>query len=487
MFARRSILWPAGLGFLAVILYAAAQSADSNSHPVAQNLAPPVHLTAEQDRQRTMALLHIAALRSGPQSNPGLPNPANYDESKTDPNVNGPDPLVLNDGRKVTTAKMWWEQRHPQIVEDFDREIYGRVPSNMPGVRWEIKSTSREMNGDLPVTTKRLVGHVDNSLYPLIHVDIQVTLSTRANATGPVPVIMEFDVSAEDWAAMVRPYGIPLSTIATMMAEPIGDAMPSGPSWQHQVLAHGWGYATYLPFSVQADSGAGLTEGIIGLVNRGQPRAKPDEWGALRAWAWGVSRVLDYFETDKSVDAKRVGLAGHSRFGKGALVAMAYDQRFAIAYISSSGEGGAKLYRRNNFGETVENVAAANEYHWMAPNFLKYAGPLTANDLPVDANELIALCAPRPVFIGGGVVKMDGPWNPTRADGWADAEGMFLAAAEAGPVYKLLVKKDLGTTEFPATGTALINGDIAFRQHSYGHVFWPNWPTFLTFADRYFK
>jgi hypothetical protein len=284
---------------------------------------------------------------------------------------------------------------------------------------------------------------------------------------------------------MIRPYGIPLTTVATMMAEPIGEAMPSGPSWQHQVLARGWGYASYLPFSVQADSGAGLTEGIIGLMNKGQPRVKPDDWGALRAWAWGASRVLDYFESDKSINARRVGVTGHSRFGKGALVAMAYDQRFAIAYISSSGEGGAKLYRRNNFGETVENVAAANEYHWMAPNFLKYAGPLRAHDLPVDANELIALCAPRPVFVGGGVIKMDGPWDVSRADGWADARGMFLAEVGAGPVYKLLGKKDLGTAAFPATGTALIDGDLGFRQHPYGHVYWPNWPTFLTFAARY--
>ena len=156
-----------------------------------------------------------------------------------------------------------------------------------------------------------------------------------------------------------------LTTVATMMAEPIGEPMPSGPSWQHQVLAQGWGYASYLPFSVQADSGAGLTEGIIGLMNKGQPRVKPDDWGALRAWAWGASRILDYFETDKSINARRVGLTGHSRFGKGALVATAYDQRFAIAYIASSGEGGAKLYRRNNFGETVDARRRTNTTGWL--------------------------------------------------------------------------------------------------------------------------
>ena len=155
---------------------------------------------------------------------------------------------------------------------------------------------------------------------------------------------------------------------------------------------------------------------------------------------------------------------------------MAYDPRFAIAYVSSSGEGGAKLHRRNA-GELVENVAGANEYHWMAGNFLKYAGPLTWGDMPVDAHELIAMCAPRPVFISGG----------EKGDGWVDARGMFMAAAAAQPVYELLGKKGMGTYEFPPVETALVNGDIAFRQHTSGHTDGPNWPTFLTFAERYFR
>jgi hypothetical protein len=217
-----------------------------------------------------------------------------------------------------------------------------------------------------------------------------------------------------------------------------------------------------------------LTQGIIGLCNKGQPR-KPDDWGALRAWAWGASRSLDYFETDKSVDARRVGLEGHSRMGKAALGAMAYDQRFAIAYISSSGAGGAGLYRRN-FGERLENVAGTREYHWMAGNFLKYAGPRTPGDLPVDSHELVAMCAPRLVFISGGA---------TKGDGWADAQGMFLAAVGAGPVYKLLGRKDMGTSEFPPIGTPLISGEIGFCQHTGGHTDGPNWPVFLQFARRY--
>jgi hypothetical protein len=308
------------------------------------------------------------------------------------------------------------------------------------------------------------VGHVDNSACPGITVNIQLILTTPANAAGPVPVILELAFSNEFLAANAK-------NTPEMLH---GGSGNEGPTWQQQVMARGWGYAILSPAGFQADNGAGLTEGIIGLTNKGQPR-KLDEWGTLRAWAWGASRVMDYFETDKAVDAKQVGLEGHSRFGKTALVAMAYDPRFALAYISSSGTGGAKLYR-HLLGELTENLAATGEYHWMAGNFLKYAGPLTAGDLPVDAHELIALSAPRPVFIGAGSFN---------GDEWADPRGMFMAAVAAGPVYRLLGKKDLGTTSFPPIKTALTAGDLAFRQHSAGHTPGPNWPVFLDFASRY--
>ncbi len=422
---------------------------------------PPAQLTSEEDHQRTMDLLKISSLRQGADgNNPQAANAANYDESKANSNLKLPDPLVLKNGERVTTAKMWWGQRRPEIVEGFDREVYGRSPKDLPGVRWEVVSTARETNGNVPVVTKTLVGHVDNSAYPLVNVQIQLTLTTPANATTPVPVIMEFGLSPEVMAALAKRF---------VIASP-----PSGPTWQQQILAKGWGYAIYIPTSVQPDNGAGLTQGIIGLVNKGQPRAL-DDWGALRAWAWGASRALDYFETDKSVDATHVGIEGHSRYGKAALVAMAYDPRFAIGFISSSGMGGAAIYRRH-FGELLENVAATNEYHWMAGNFLKYAGPLTPDDLPVDSNELIALCAPRPVFISAGAIQ---------GDGWVDAHGMFLAAVGASPVYELLGKRGLPTNVFPPMETPLIGGDVAFRQHSGGHTPAPNWPTFLSFASRY--
>ena len=415
---------------------------------------------AFDDHKRTMDLLKIASLRRGADGrNKDAPNAANYDESKANPFPVLPDALLLKNGKKVTNADMWWKQRRPEIVEEFDREIYGRMPKQTPAVKWEVTSTTPEKKGEIAVITKQLLGHVDNTAYPQISVDIKLTLTTPADAKGPVPVILELT-----FGAFPQRPGAPPRPV------------PTGSTAQDQALARGWGYATIVPTSIQPDNGAGLTQGIIGLVNKGQPR-KLDDWGALRAWGWGTSRALDYFETDKAVDAKRIALEGHSRYGKAVAVAMADDARFAIAFISSSGAGGVKLHRRN-WGETVENVAAPNEYHWMAGNYLKYAGPLGWNDLPVDAHELIALCAPRPVFISAGA---------TEGDGWVDAKGMFLAAVGAGPVYRLLGKKDLGTSEFPPIETGLMDGDISFRQHSGGHTPGPNWPVFFDFAARYFK
>jgi hypothetical protein len=299
------------------------------------------------------------------------------------------------------------------------------------------------------------LGHVDNQTYPAIKVDIQMSLTTPARSTAPVPVVLEFG-----WNFLVN-----------TRRPPVED----GPTWQQQLLDKGWGYAILIPTSFQADNGAGLRQGIIGLVNKGQPR-KVDDWGTLRAWAWGASRAMDYFETNQQVDAKRVVIEGLSRYGKAAIVALAYEPRFAIGFIGSSGAGGAKILRRV-FGEQVENLASSGEYHWFTPNFIKYAGPLTPKDLPVDAHQLIALCAPRPVFISVGSPAVEGQW--------IDAKGMFLAGVHASPVYELLGKKGLEAKQFPPQETTLMEGDIAFRQHGGGHTVGPNWPYFIKFAERY--
>jgi hypothetical protein len=442
--------------------------------PLAAQTAPaapaPVKLTAEQDRQRLLDLLKIKEQdqRRAPSTDAHAPNAANYDEAKANVYPNLPDPLVYKDGHRVTSAH-GWALRRKEIKEDFDREILGRPPAGLPNVTWEVISTIPEIYGGFAVMTRRLIGHVDNSSYPQLTVNIEMTLTTPAHASAPVPVMMELAFARDFQDALVRPV-----TIAGAAGSYGVDRRP--------VLKRGWGFAVLSPTSYQADDGAGLTEGIIGLMNKGQPR-KLDDWGTLRAWAWGASRALDYLETDPAVNARQVGLVGHSRFGKAVLVTLAYDPRFAIAYSSSSGEGGAKLYR-HIFGEQISNLTSPSLYHWMAGNFLKYGGPLTPGDLPVDNHELIALCAPRPVFIGGGSDGGDGYADP-KGDAWADPRGMFLAEVAAGPVYRLLGHRDLGTTEFPPLETALTAGDLAFRQHSGGHTPAPNWPAFLDFASRY--
>ena len=468
--------------------------------------APPVKLTKQEDHQRTMDLLHITELRRGKAGRDKTdPNFANYDESKANPYPDLPNPLILKNGKKVTTASDWWNKRRPEIVEDFDREVYGRVPRVTPKVKWEVAETTNAKVGETDVVTKRLLGVVDNSSYPDIEVKIALTVTTPANAKGPVPVVVQFGGgfgapgaargAAAD-APAGPPYGPSAFTPTPAARGPLpapgaatpgrgpgglgagrGPGGPAGPNWMQQVIDRGWGYAQLNPGSIQADNGAGLTLGIIGLCNKGQPR-KLDDWGALRAWAWGVSRAIDYFETDKAVDAKHIALEGHSRYGKATIVAMAYEPRLWTAYVSSSGEGGAKLHRRN-WGEIIENVAGVDEYHWMAGNFLKYAGPLQWNDLPVDSHELVALCAPRPVFLSAGKGGYDAEPN---GDSWVDAKGTFLAGAGASPVYQLLGKKGLGMTEFPPIETLVATGDVAFRQHSSGHTDGPNWPYFLDFA-----
>ena len=424
----------------------------------------------QADYKNMLEQTGISSTRPGPSGTPGQPNSANTDESKAIRYTSLPDPLILNNGKKVKNAKTWWNKRRPEIKELWDKEVYGRVPSYVPDVRWEVKNVTNDTIGKIPVITRTLIGHVDNSSYPSVKVEIDLTVATPANATGPVPVIMEFGFN-------FRPRPAAAAT-GTPVRQQGSAPRPSGPTWQEQCLEAGWGYAILVPGSIQADNGAGLCSGIIGLTNKGQYR-KPDDWGALRAWAWGASRALDYFETDKLVDAKKVGIEGLSRYGKAAIVTMAYDQRFAVGFIGSSGAGGTKLYRRI-FGEQVENLAASGEYHWFAGNFIKYAAdPLTQNDLPVDAHMLVALCAPRPVFISSGSPAVEG--------GWVDGKGMFLGGAHASPVYELLGKKGMGTYEMPAVEEAVVTGDIAYRMHAGGHTTGPNWPFFIEWARKYLK
>jgi lysophospholipase L1-like esterase len=443
---------------------------------LAQEPPPLKNWTAAEDHQNMMEQLGIQALRPGPSGNENAPNHANYEESKANPFPDLPDALTLKNGKKVTTAEMWWKFRRPEIVEDFEREVFGRIPQAVPPVTWAVTNRVQTTLAGHPVLAQELVGHVDNSAEPRITVDIQMTLVTPADAARPVPVMMMFGRS-----------GLPAALGAPVPGRG-GAAGSQDPRPEEQLIADGWGYAKINPLSIQADNGAGLTRGIIGLVNHGQPR-KPDDWGALRAWAWGASRGLDYLETDRTVDAKHVGIEGVSRYGKAALVTMAFDTRFYMVLVGSSGEGGAKLHRRN-WGEAVENLTGTGEYHWMAGNFLKYGaakasfGSRNAGDLPVDAHELIALCAPRLTFVSYGV--------PEKGDAkWLDHRGSYMAAVAAGPVFRLLGAKDLGTKEdyhtaqMPPVNVGLLEGELAWRQHDGGHTDGPNWKYFIAWADRF--
>jgi hypothetical protein len=471
---------------LPVILFAPVVVTGQNQAspaPTDTSAMAPLNWTTAQDHRNMMEQLGIVRLRPGPSGQPGSTNSANYDPAKANPFPDLPDLLTLKNGKKVTTPEMWWKQRRPEIVEDFEREVIGRVPKDVPKATWTVMSNITDgVVGKLAANGKQLVGHVDNSTCPAITVDIRMTVVTPANGKGPVPTLMMFGGFGGD--GMPRQAGSP---VPTNRFREFGGPFKDPPSTE-QLLAAGWGYATIIPGSIQADNGAGLTKGIIGLVNRGQSR-KPDDWGSLRAWAWGAARGLDYLETDPAIDAKHVGIEGVSRYGKAALVTMAFEPRFAMVLVGSSGEGGAKLHRRN-FGEAVENLTGSGEYHWMAGNFLKYGaaeasfGSENARDLPVDAHMLIALCAPRLTFISYGV--------PERGDAnWLDQQGSYMATIAAGPVFRLLDAHDLGvredyrTAKMPPVNTGLLDGELAWRQHDGGHEDRSNIKYFIAWADKF--
>ncbi|HEU0038733.1 MAG TPA: acetylxylan esterase [Verrucomicrobiae bacterium] len=479
-----SICFVAGL---ALLISGGNLSGQTNSAPGSSTSPAATNWTTAQDHRNMLEQLGITKLRPGRNGNPNATNnPANYDPAKANPCPDLPDALTLKNGQKVTRAEMWWTQRRPEIVEDFEREVVGRVPKDVPKVTWTITTQAVDrVVGEIPVIAKQLVGHVDNSACPSINVDIQMTLVIPANAKGRVPVLMMF--GGFGGGGFPRRPGDPAPTNRFAA---FGGGAKAGPSSTEQLIAAGWGYATIIPNSIQADNGAGLTKGIIGLANKGQPR-KPDDWGSLRAWAWGAARGLDYLETDSAVDAKKVGIEGVSRYGKAALVTLAFEPRFAMALVGSSGEGGAKLHRRN-FGEAVENLTGSGEYHWMAGNFLKYGaaeatfGSKDANDLPVDAHELIALCAPRPTFISYGI--------PERGDAnWLDQQGSYMAAVAAGPVFRLLGANDIGeredyrTAKMPPVNTGRLDGELAWRQHDGGHEDRSNMKHFIAWANKFIK
>ena len=342
---------------------------------------------------------------------------------------------------------------------------------------------------------------------------------------GRSPIIIEFGRIPKQQAVGGRPGGRGPATAPTTgpttgpAARPRfavrPNAAPGGggsgvPGWGargsvRDAIKNGWGYGYFDPNSAQADSGGNSRrgKGIIGLCNKGEPR-KPEDWGSLRAWQWGISSLIDYFEShsDARIDPTKVAIEGVSRYGKAALVTEAFEPRVAVAFVASSGEGGAKLHR-HDLGESLENLAGG-EYYWMGGNLMKYGASdingkaMTAADLPVDSHELIALCAPRPCLISHGIPNPHIP-SGIGDPAWIDAHGAYMAGALASPVYELFGEKGFGNPALfysdpekfyadpmPPLST-LVGGKLAWRQHEGGHDASPNFPTFFSWISQYIK
>jgi hypothetical protein len=460
---------------LIALLFLGAGAVAQTVLPSAAELAA-IREASIQEREREMKLLGISEMRKPLTAyDIGKPGNANYDEALANPTSSIPDLMVMQNGAKVTTAAEW-QKRRAELKLLFDDNVYGRYPARIPKVTWHVDGVDNMDVEGVSAIVKRVTGHVDNSDYPAITVDIKLEIVTPAAAKGrKVPVIMGGGLVHP---RPPRPAPLPGQPVHLMSAP------TDSPDSAKLLLDKGWGFVTVNNADVQADNAAGLDKGIIGLVNKGQKRSLSD-WGVLRAWAWVHSKAIDYLQTDPDVNAKAVGIVGHSRGGKAAMVAMVDDPRIAVGFISSSGAGGAAPYRRN-YGESTANLTAPNEFHWFAGNFLKYgAAGHSANEMPVDAHQFIALVAPRAVFIGGGALITDPDYAP--GDAWQDAQGMFMAAVAASPAWEIQGRKGLGTDSFPAMETTLDSGAVAFRQHRYGHTPAPNWPAFIQFASRYLK
>lgn len=380
----------------------------------------------------------------------------NYDEALA--GVYTPiDLLKMKNVTVITNANDWWTKRRPEIFNDVQNEVWGFIPdkSILPSVKFSIKTTTGG-KGNNAYIQKEITGKIDLSRYPQVR-DIPVisaTLRIPANATEAVPVMIIYGG--------------------------FGNAVDA---YWNRTNPNGWGVCIFNPNALQPDNGTGLTSYLIGLVNKGNWR-KPTDWGTLAAWSWGISKLIDYFETDKQVDAKKIGLSGHSRFGKATIVAMAYEPRIAISFPSCGGALGPSMIRRH-WGQDLENCGWDREYHWVAGNFFNYMGPLKEGTyiprkvelLDVDAHSLLALCAPRPIFLNGGT-----------QDSWSDPYGTYLTGKAATPVYELLGKKGLIMNDpMPGENVAYIEGTIAYRNHIGGHTDAPEWPSFFEFAAKHIK
>jgi hypothetical protein len=384
--------------------------------------------------------------------------PVNYTEANSG-RYTLPDPLKLNDGQRVRDAKTWVTKRRPEIRKLVEENWFGRAPARPSEVTFEVVEKGTPAFGNKAVRRQVVIHFTKDRNGPRM----DLLLYLPANATGPVPMFLNMSffgnnlTVADPEVRVGRRWDRETRTqVPATPIQPQGENRARRGFPVEEFLAQGIGVATFNKDDLAPDFPGSEGLGVKALyLKPGQTRPADDEWGAIAAWAWGASRALDYFETDKDVDARRVVIHGVSRLGKTALWAGAADERFALVVASCSGEGGAAIARRN-YGETLAHMAAPTRYPYQfAGNYGKFAKKV--DQWPVDANMLLALIAPRPVLLQTG-----------NTDKWSDPYGEFLAAVAAEPVYQLLGKKGLETVRFPATGEAILN-DLGYYMHEGGH------------------
>jgi hypothetical protein len=406
--------------------------------------------------------------KSSPDMVAGIP--VNYDEAKVG-NYLLPDPLRLNNGKPVRDARTWYSKRRPEIVEMFETQQYGRTPGRPADESFEIVDQGTPaLNGRAIRKQVTIYLNKDQS-----GPSIDLLIYLPASATEPVPMFLSINFGAVQDAVddpgikSEKTWDPKTNTRITPAA-----ARGFGHIDVKDLLDAGFGVATFYYGEIDPDYPAGFSNGIRArYLKPGQTDRAADDWGSIAAWAWGMSRVEDYFETDKSIDAKRVVIHGISRLGKTVMWAGAHDQRFAAVIASCSGEGGAALSHRN-YGETIAHLTAPTRFSYQfAANYAKYGG--FPDKAPMDANLLIALIAPRPLLLQTG-----------SSDYWSDPKGEFLAAVAAGKVYKLLGKDDLGTDVWPAARQPIFH-DLSYYMHEGGHgMVASDWGIYIEFLKKTF-